>query len=336
MTVTKIIGPNVGADFATPALWFASFPSTLIDNEVGNFQNAEVVASASQALTGVTAGSFTVTMQAGAGNSFADNAGKLTNALAYNASNGAALRVTASSSSPALDIQCSNFALIGIQVEKTDAYGSVISFGNSSFSGRSINQVIAQHTNNTTVTGDVCLGVNDATGPVKNVLCLSAPSSGAGVGGINNINQNCVYQDITIVNLGTGVGRIGFQAPYGAPLLNNVVVAGFATDYSGTAGTCANNATDKGTFGGTNYGTSGQVSVPLSTATWQNITPATADLRAKSSGTKLPANGTNTGTPSTDIVGTTRASPTTIGAWEASAGGGGGAKPHGLLLRGAG
>jgi hypothetical protein len=312
MTTTKTIGPS-GADYATPALWFASFAATLTDDQVGNFQNAEVTVTASQALSGVTAGAHTILMTAGTGNSFADNANKLTNALAYNAANGAALRQTAGGGS-ALDITCDNFSVTRLQIKQDANYGAAVIF-QSGGTGRVVDQCIlclgaASSGNTLTLAGGTT---------VTNVLVQTTANTDNGV---RNAGGNNDYKDVTIVTSSAGTGATGFTQVYGAPTLKNVAVAGYATDFSGTAGTCANNATDKSSFGGTNYGTTGQVSLVQATE-FQNASAGTEDYRVKSlTSVKLKGNGTATGTPSTDIVGSTRAAPPTIGSWDVGAAGG--------------
>lgn len=308
MTTTKIIGPNGGADYATPALWFASFAATLTDDQVGNFQNAEVVVTASQQLTGITVAGHTILMTAGTGNSFADNANKLTNALRYNTSNGAGLRMS-SGSAVLLDIDIANVTISKLQFKQDSNYATGVRFATNA-SGCLFDQCI------------VALAAGPATGlsiggsgvcTAKNSLIYSTAVNTTGV---SNPATNNDYQDLTIVNSSAGTSATGFTLSYSAPTLKNVAVAGWATDYNGTAGACSNNATDKGSFGGTNFGTSGQVSLVPSTE-WQNASSGTNDYRVKSStSVKLKGNGTASGTPSTDIVGTTRAAPPTIGAWD--------------------
>ncbi len=306
MTTTKIIGPNGGADYATPALWFASFASTLTDDQVGNCQNAEIIVTAAQTLSGITPGAFTMLLTAGAGNSFVDNANKLTNALRYNASNGAAIRITSGITS-LLDIEVNNFSLTRLQMKKDDSYSVAVYFNTSS--GCVVDQcIIATVANN-------ARGLQMGGGvTVKNTLVYTA-----GVSDGVSCSGNSDFQDLTIVTSSAGTGKTGFSQSYSVPTLANVAVAGFATDFSGTGGSCSNNATDKGSFGGTNFGTSGQVSLVPATE-WQNAASGTEDYRVNSStSVKLKGNGTATGTPTTDIVGTTRAAPPTIGAWDVGA-----------------
>ncbi len=312
MTVTAIIGPNGGADFATPALWFASFAAVLLDHQTGNCQNAEITVTATQTLSGVTAGVFNVLLTAGATNSFVDNAGKLSNALRFNTSNGAAIRMT-SGSTQLLAITCANFTLSRLMLKKDSAYDVVVAYIDNSFTGRVIDQCIVVH-GGASETGS--FGVSLSGGAtMTNSLVYNVNNTH----GIRNATGDSIVQDITIVCLGAGTSVTGFGATYGAPLLKNVVVAGYATDYSGTAGTCANNATDKGSFGGTNYGTTGQVSVVKATE-WEDTTATTEDFRVKSGSAKLANNGTASGTPTTDIVGSARSGSTpTIGAWELGA-----------------
>jgi hypothetical protein len=245
-------------------------------------------------------------MTTGTGNSFADNANKLTNALRYNASNGAGLRLTGGTVSGLLNIGVGSFTMSKLMLKQDINYATVVTFNPSA--GSVIDQCIIQSAG--TATGLVVVGGMT----VKNTLVLCTDLAN----GVSNGADNNAFQDVTIVTNSAGTGKTGFARSYGSPTLRNVVVAGFATDYSGTAGTCANNATDKGAFGGTNYGTSGQVSVVQATE-FQNVSAGTEDYRVKqSTSVKLQNNGTATGTPITDIVGQFRPATPTIGAWEAN------------------
>lgn len=320
---TKIIGPNAGADYATPALWFASIPTTLTESEVGECQNAEIVVTATQSLSGITVGAFTVTLTAGAGNSFVDHANKTTNALRYNASNGAAIRRTGTSG-PLFDIQCASFTLSKLQLAKDDNYYRVVSMPGD-IDGRTIDRCILQHN-----------GASDEVIRGRRIACKNSLLLARGnVHGFWNENGNSDLQNVTIVNVAGGSGRTGFNRQYGSPTLRNVAVYGFATDFTGTAGTCANNATDKATFGGTNYGTSGQTSLVGSTE-WESVTASSEDFRLKSASAKLKDNGTATDVPATDIIGQSRSGSTDIGCWELQAGGGAPAFANPLALLGVG
>lgn len=302
---TKIIGPNVGADYATPALWFASLASSLSANETGQCQNAEITVTAAQSLSGITTNGFTITLTAGAGNSFADHASKTTNQLRYNASNGAAIRKT-SGSDALFDIQNSNVTISKLQLAKDSVYGYVVYMPDSGYSGRVIDQCILQFNN--TPANQTLLGANIT---VKNTLVLARSN----VPGVFNAGGASSYQNVVIANVSGGGGTTGFDTYSGSPTLRNVAVYGFATGYSGTAGTCANNATDKASFGGTNFGTSGQVSLVGSTE-WESVTASSEDFRLKSTSAKLKDLGTATSVPSTDIIGQSRSGSTDIGVWE--------------------
>jgi len=197
-----------------------------------------------------------------------------------------------------------------LQFKKDDAYQSGFRLGGDSGAmSQCIMQMGAAPANEALV-----VVTSGGISTVQNVLVLTTVISA----GVTNGAGNNAYANVTIVTDSAGTGKTGFAKTYGSPTLRNVVVAGFATDYSGTAGTCANNATDKGAFGGTNYGTSGQVSVVQATE-FQNVSAGTEDYRVKqSTSVKLQNNGTATGTPTTDIVGQYRPATPTIGAWEAN------------------
>lgn len=95
----------------------------------------------------------------------------------------------------------------------------------------------------------------------------------------------------TFIGNGSGIGiasRYGFQRAQGC------IVYGYATDFGGQSGVAAanssHNATDKTSFGGTGWGTSGQVS--LASSDFVSTTSGSEDYKAASGSTKLKDTGT--------------------------------------------
>src|SRR5262245_10145068 len=87
---------GTAGDFSTPQLWYDDIPATLIEQRIGQLKNQEFVftgsATALVASARVTTASFNIILECASGASFKNNANVRTNALRYNASNGAGLK----------------------------------------------------------------------------------------------------------------------------------------------------------------------------------------------------------------------------------------------------
>lgn len=270
-----------------------------------------VADTVSVSLGGWTANGFNVTIRPASGHGFKDHANKLTNALRWDSSLGAALTNNVSASHP--------YVFGGVNLTVQD-----LQFRASHASATSC---IAIATNPTTINRSIIWMPNSTLG---NALVQSSGSV--------TINDSLVYSklhgvlcnDFNAVRLnnctvaGASSAGKGVRQPYtAAPIVKNTVVFGFATDYEGTAGSgSTNNATDKGTFGGSGWGTSGQTGV--SASDFENVTASSEDFRIKSGSTKLIDTGAASIGSGSDVVGTVRTGTRDIGAWEFTSGGGGG------------
>lgn len=306
---TTSIGSNVGRTFATLALWAAYVNAlVLVAPEVGEMDNdSQFTPSATVTVGGWTGGSSTntVTLKCAAGQSFRDNASVQSNALRYNQSNG----VGVLSSQTYAD--CFQFTTQWTIIDGIQWKGPTNSQQN----------LLNMSAANCTIQNYVIEGRGrngnfyalNFTGPGTNqngaVIVTNTTGSGVNTGGGPTVT------DVSIVSSNASTGT-GFKTAYTpTPVVTNVAVSGFTTDYSGTANaSSANNATDKGAFGGTNFGGSGQVSLVGATE-WQSVTNGSEDLRLNTTSAKLKNNGATTG-PSVDIAGSTRTAPYDIGCWE--------------------
>ena len=304
---TKSIGLT-GRDYSTLSAW-ASYVNALSLSapEVGEvYTDSGAVADTTAVSIGGYTGSSstnTVTLKAAASNSFYDNANKLTNALRYNASNGAAL-TNSVGYADAYTINGANFFIDGLQFRSSSGVASKCLVGKAA----KITRTIIQHQ-----------GSSAALTTEFEVENVAIVTKGSASQGMFMIGTGPKATDVTVVastaSSNTGIG----QSYSSGALVKNCAVAGFTTDYSGTvSASSTNNATDKGSFGGTNYGGSGQTSL-VATTEWENVTSGSEDLRIKSTSAKLKDNGATTG-PAYDIVNTTRSAPYDIGAWEYSSG----------------
>ncbi len=313
---TKSIGSAGGRDYATIALW-AAYVNALVliaANERGEcYNDSEFTTAANITIGGWTnLGSFTVTLTPASGQGFRDNASVQTNALRYNQANGVGLSSSASYAST-LTLTTAFTVIDGLQIKTTDnASQNCIDAGAGPLSITFQNNIVYGKVRNVNFSFFLLFAA-DLTPLIQNNVFIVTSASGCGI----EASKGGTWLDNTIVSSGpsssTGIKNV--YAP--RPLVKNTAVAGFTTDYSGTAdGSSTNNATDLGAFGGTNYGTSGQVSL-VATTEWQSVTAASEDLRLKSTSAKLKDNGVTAG-PTNDIAGTTRpqGSAYDIGAWE--------------------
>jgi hypothetical protein len=328
---TKSIGAT-GRDYSTLALWAAYANAlSLSAAEVGEcYNDSEFTLSAHVSLGGWTGGSGTntVTLKCHAGQSFRDNASVQSNALRYNQSNGVGFTSSVSydytigfASSAAF------FIMDGLQAKTTSTDTQVILIQSASGADNiTLQNCIFQGTSTPgTGSNNALVVMRGNSSVIQN--CVINPTNNTGVQGLMPIG-NITITDCTIVST-NGSSGIGVRGDYGAVVMKNTAVAGFTTDFTGTANASStNNATSKASFGGTNYGGSGQTSIVGATE-WTSVTNGSQDFRLAAGSAKLKDNGATTG-PSTDIAGTSRpqGSAYDIGCWELVAAAAGAFSPY--------
>jgi hypothetical protein len=304
---TKTVGLT-GRDYSTFAA-YATYVNALTfsANEICEVYNDGGAVADTTAVTigGYTPAGFTLTIRAASGQGFADNANRLTNALRYNASNGAAL-TNSIYGADGYYFSGANITVTGLQFQTTTGgASSVVRGANSAV----LNRCIFSKDN-----GGGYVVVQGATPLTINDSLLMHKGSGRGL----SISANFVANSCTIANSGTG--DVGIHDNYSdSPVVKNTLVYGFTTDFDTAAGSgTTNNATSKASFGSTGWGTSGQVSV--STSDIESATSGSEDWRIKSGSTKLPALGVASVGSGFDVVGKARSgSSPSIGAWESAA-----------------
>src|SRR5947209_3758092 len=97
--VTKSIGSAGGRDYSTIALFIAALPANLVTADqqwIGEcYNDSEFAIGSALAFSGITTDATrNIILRCASGQSFNDNAGKATNALRYNQTNGVGIRVT--------------------------------------------------------------------------------------------------------------------------------------------------------------------------------------------------------------------------------------------------
>jgi len=316
-TITKTIG--VGKDYASIDAWVAgaasTYPSGLVAADViwrgvlykeGTGTNNEWVITAST--TGYTLtcdATRYYLLEAASGQSFTDNAGKLTNALRYNNANGVSISI------PTNYVWLFN---IGTS-SKVTVQGIQIKLGpkrlNTGNGGLSVNKCIIESGATTEETALFSSYLTNSLIYVRNAT--------------SRISTNVQLINATIVNctfVGSGAAHAFVLNNYSTTgnIFRNCAVFGFATgvvDNVTKINTTNStyNATDLASFGWT---ATGNIVSKTFANQFQNIGSGTEDFRVKA-GADLINAGTRdqTYTNDLDIVGSARLLTTpTIGAWE--------------------
>lgn len=312
-TTTSTIGTS-SRNYSTLQAWEDACPSNLVTNDEiwkGECYNDSEFSSAIN-ISGITTDSTRyVWLTTASGQSFADNANKLTNALKYNQSNGVGLRITGSYNKLVTVSSNINVLIEKFQFNFDSTYSSNYYIP---IEGASPDKVIFKqciYESRRTTSNDV------RTSTWINSLFIQRGTSFT-----NTFVRQCHLYNCTIVrpsDLGAS-SSTAVSALYSGYNLKNCAIFGFATATTTSGGgswTASYNASDSATLPGSNN----QTSLTYSSQ-FENVNDSTRDFRAKSGGSL--ANGTpDTGnTGGIDIVGQTRSgSAPYIGAWEIVASG---------------
>ncbi len=252
-----------------------------------------------------TDATHTLTFKCGPGQSFYDNAGKLTNALRYNTANGVALASNGSGGGPLVIVNNDYVTVDGLQISDVIAGGGLDHTGGSNVVFKNC---IVESTQTTSGNGTI----RAASATVINCLAVN---SGGGTVIVSN-GGSAAFRNVTAVQTGAA-SNFGFRGNYDSPLYVNCVSMGSATAFrSGTSGSSDYNCSDDTTAPGAHS---------IKSKTFANqFTSTTNDFRVKA-GADLINAGTRdqTYTADLDIVKSARSTSTpTIGAWEYASGGG--------------
>lgn len=310
--VTKTIG-TASRDYSTLQAWEDAAPANLVtaDQVWRGECYADAEFSAALTVSGSTVDATRYKeLTVAAGQSFADHANKLTNALRYNASNGAALRSTTAWGT-ALTASESYFRISRLQVYQDSSNGHALWVSGQ---GAVVDGVISESR------GGRALYLY-ANGTAKNSLFVSRRASSSEVADIWDgcSVANCTFAVPSDIAAATRVVRRSYWS--GNTFTNCGFFGGTDAVSSATGATFSNCYTDDSTSI-----PSGCTTVAYDTSTgsgFENISNGTHDYRIKSTSALKDA-GTSTGAPSVDIVGTTRPSGSgyDVGAWEYASGGG--------------
>lgn len=311
-TVVSTIG--TAGTYTTLQSWEDACPADLVAADQiwqGQVKNQEFVGTATLlTIAGQTTDStryIELTTEAGA--SFVDNANKLTNALRYNASNGAAIRKTTSYSGVVIAVNTNYTRISKLQLSSTPSYGFAISLSGT-------NCIIE---NMLSVAHMTCYSLYGANCQAINCLAICTSSFRNDCGGFffqtgsNMVMYNCT--SVLYSGVVSGGGAAAYRCSYSSnAILKNCAGFGFVNFTYGQplSASCSHNASDQTIA----YGSSNQPSLTYADQ-FENAVSGTADFRVKS-GATLISNGTDLSGSgvTTDIVGTPRSVPYTIGAWQ--------------------
>ena len=307
MTTTTVKTIGTGGDYTTLQAWEDASPANLVTSDVvwqGQCFNQEFFSSSAQLLSvsGTTTDATRykeLTTYAGA--SFVDNASVQTNALRYNASNGAGIRSTYAWSAP-VAVNESYFRISKMQISATTA----VAFNGGATTGMVIDKCIFENSstgNEPLKTYGVCTVKNSLIVQRSTATC-AALSNGTNV-------YNC-----TFARTGSSTGNI-FTGSYSTSTLKNCAFFGGAT----TLASGSSSKTYTTCYTDTASPPSGCTTVAYDTSTgsgFQNITGATRDFRIKTASALIDVGTTDTTNAAYDIVGTARpqGSAYDVGAWE--------------------
>jgi len=305
---TSTIG--TGGTYSTIALWEADTDNDLVGTtttETGALKNQEFTeeVTISGATTNAT---YYRTLTTDTGASFADNANVQTNALRYNASNGAGIKST-TAFTDAITVSENYFRMSKIQVQRTLAGSANRALYNSGVTDMRLERCIFESDNDAYV-------LHGWT-RTKLYSCLIVSTSNAcpsiyDGGEADNELVNCTLAVPSDKTPATDGIIAAFNSGW---VVDNCAVFGVSNIGTSTGVTYQNTKTDDNTSL-----PSGVANVAYDTSTgsgFENITTATRDYRIKSTSALIGAGTTNTnGTP--DIAGSSRPQGAAydVGAWE--------------------
>lgn len=297
--ITASIGAN-GRTYSTPQAWKDALPANIVasgNSYVGEMYNDGPFIGTLNMNGLVTDATHTVTLKAGAGQSFRDHANVRTNPLRANQAYG--VLITSNGGYGSTITNDSEWVYFeGLQITQTNK--GYASYGPANFK----NCIVEGGTPGGSV---IRLTAGSSNGSTENVLVVALQDCS----GIQTANNN-VHRNTTIVKVGapTSVQHGAISNQYGSPILQNVVVANFGKSWRVSSNKNAASANNATTCADTEFTTNNNLVFA------DLFVDTTNDFRLKA-GSPLINSGGAFG-DATDITGTAR-TQNDIGAWEYSA-----------------
>lgn len=318
---TSSIG-STGA-YGTIALWEAAIPdgsTAFTEDYIGQLQNeTHDIGTGVVTFSDRTAmGSYRIRLECQTGASFKDNANVRTNALRYNASNGAAITGSYNYGGP-FAIVCPNFGMRGVQIYASGTNNCVALGASSATADNGLYEDCIFESEGVAANNAV-VRVYGSGVKIVNCLIVNRGTGNQGAEPGNGARMiNCtVVRPSNITAAGDGIGYF-----YGTPRIDNCAIFGFATPVE-SSGSFSGSSTDNATDQASGLPGTGQVySVTYSsTSPFTNADEGsgTHDFRLADDGNGLIDAGTKDATNApNDISGTVRAAGCEIGVWELAA-----------------
>lgn len=310
-TVVKTIG--TGGDYTTLQAWEDACPASLVGVDQiwqGQCKNQEFTSTTTLLTVSGTTVDATryveLTTQAGA--SFIDNASAATNALRYNAANGAAIRITAGYAA-AINVSQNYTRINKLQIASSYSgagAAAAVQVGIGGSTNSDVNQCIMESYSLGIAGTFASADINT----IRNSLIVQKNTS-ASVS-ISKLWNGTKAYNCTFVSLGVTL-TTGVNHQYVTSIMTNCYVGNATAPSNGTI--TKTNCFASGT--GTGY-----TVAPFSTATFQNITDTTHDFRLKAGSGLLNVGVDDATNAATDILGTARAASSyDVGAYELASSG---------------
>lgn len=306
VTVTRTVGatpsPEV-PDFATLQEFCDALPPSLVSADeswVAEVYDQGVVDEF--LLPAVeTDDTHTITIRCAAGAGFADKAGARNRALAYDESNGVAVR---GDTAVAIEVKSSNVLIQGLQISVTvDGVACVKVQGPDQFPVSNVvfDRCILYAPSST---GCVVEEPDGSTATFRSCLLLTGGDYASGGGSDGTFS--CLFGS-TLVHLGT-TGGVGVNNQFGLAQVENTAIFNFTTPWNSFA-SHGHNATDGAVLDGLGtslVGLSKSAQFALYGSDWRTVSTGSLDGAGGTSLTRLV----------TDILGRERPRPPAIGCWD--------------------
>lgn len=318
---TKTIGTLGSEDYSTPQAWEDALAATLTEAEIGQVSNQEFDGGSSPVLTiagHTTSATNYIHITTASGASFVENANIETNALRYNASNGAAFTSSgAYDSASTVWFDDNNCKISKLQV-RNSATGIARAFttGNTFPDGCDIDQCVFEG-KWTEAVASILGQIPQGFGKIRNSVIITRQSAATR---IVSVNGGVAFYNTTIVvpdDLTPATN--GLTSSYGTLVLHNCAVFGATTLKNGSS-------TESFT---TSYTDAASPPTGFTQVTYsdqfENVNDATRDFRLKSGADCIDNGTTDPTNAATSINNVSRPSGSAydVGAWEFVAAGGG-------------
>lgn len=312
MTTTTVKTIGTTGDYTTLQSWEDAAPANLVTaDEIwqGQLQNQTfTVAATALTLSGSTSDATRYKeLRCVSGASFRDNASVQSNALRYNASNGAAISCTSGNYTYAIVISEQYVRLNGLQVTHSSTGGSA-STVRVTVANSLIENCIIETAGST---AGAINYVNCSSLTLKNSLLVQRGASKSCIVGASGSQGTFYNVTMAVPSDKTAASNLFVTSPYTNITLNACAFFGVsALKASGTV--TVNN-------GFSNLSGTGITTATYNTSQFENITDATRDYRLPSGSAMIATYTADTTNSPVDIAGTTRNTGSTqadVGCWE--------------------